>query len=316
MIRVLGVDGGQSGIRLRHNAGPLVVEVDGVSRLEGDTVGAVAVAVAKGWRQGSFEPVERVVLGLSTSPSDEAEAERLCAAVGLATGAPEVWLADDAVTSHAGALSLGWGVSLVAGTGVACLARPRTGPARILGGHGYLLGDEGGAFWIGRRALGEVLRAGEGRGSDVADVAVLSAAAEQRFGSLDGLATRLHSGDRPVHAVAGFARDVQAAADNGDPLAVAILREAAAELLALAGAGVRWAGPDEAPVPLAIGGRLLAGGTPLRDLLDAALEQSDLPVDPRTADGTGLDGAIRLGLSGDVHAYGQLIHRWRQEVPA
>ena len=315
MIRVLGVDGGQSGIRLRHSAAPDLVEVEGVSRLEGDTAAAVAAAVANGWRQGSFDPVERVVLGLSTAPMDAADAERLCAAVASATGAPDVWLADDAVTSHAGALSLGWGVSLVAGTGVACLARPPTGPARILGGHGYLLGDEGGAFWIGRRALGDVLRADEGRGAGVDDVAVLSAAAQRRFGSLDGLAARLHSADRPVHAIADFARDVQAAADAGDALALAILGDAVAELLVLARAAARWAGVGEAPVPLALGGRVLAEETSLRRLFDAALVQSELPVAPRSADGTGLDGAIRLGLAGD-HPYGDLVHRWRQEVPA
>ncbi len=316
MIRVLGVDGGQSGIRLRHSAAADVVEVKGVSRLEGDTVAAVAEAVANGWQRGSFEPVERVVLGLSTAPSDEAEAERLCAAVALATGAADVWLADDAVTSHAGALSLGWGVSLVAGTGVACLALPEHGPARILGGHGYLLGDEGGAFWIGRRALGAVLRVGEGRGADADDVVVLSAAAERRFGSLDGLATRLHSADRPVHAIASFARDVLDAAGAGDPVALGILGEAVGELLALARAGAQWAGAGQTPVPLALGGRLLAEGTPLRRLLDAGLAQSDLPVASRSADGTGLDGAIRLGLAGDLHPYGGLVHRWRQGVPA
>ena len=319
MIRVLGVDGGQSGIRLRHSGSAHVIEVEGVSRLEGDTVAVVAEAVANGWRQGSFEPVERAVLGLSTAPSDEAEAERLCAAVALATGAADVWLADDAVTSHAGALSLGWGVSLVAGTGVACLALPERGSARILGGHGYLLGDEGGGFWIGRRALGDVLRAGEGRGADV-DEAVLSAAAQRRFGNLDGLATRLHSADRPVHAIASFARDVQDAAGDGDPTAIAILGEAVAELLALARAGVRCAGDagqdSGAPVPLALGGRLLAEGTPLRRLLDAGLAQSGLTVAPRSADASGLDGAIRLGLAGDDHPYDGLVHRWRQGVPA
>jgi N-acetylglucosamine kinase-like BadF-type ATPase len=320
MIRVLGVDGGQSGIRLRHSGSAHVIEVEGVSRLEGDTVAAVANAVANGWRQGSFEPVERVVLGLSTAPSDAAEAERLCAAVAVTTGAADVWLADDAVTSHAGALSLGWGVSLVAGTGVACLALPERGSARILGGHGYLLGDEGGGFWIGRRALVEVLRAGEGRGADVDDVAVLGAAAQRRLGSLDGLATRLHSADRPVHAIASFARDVQDAAGDGDPTAVAILGEAVAELLALARAGLRWAVDagqgSGASVPLALGGRLLAEETSLRRLLDAGLAQSDLAVAPRSADGSGLDGAIRLGLAGDDHPYDGLVHRWRQGVPA
>ena len=53
-MRVLGVDGGQSGIRLRHSAEDRVVEVEGVSRGEGDVVAAVADAVARaGARAGS-----------------------------------------------------------------------------------------------------------------------------------------------------------------------------------------------------------------------------------------------------------------------
>ena len=123
-MRVLGVDGGQSGIRLRHSAEDRVVEVEGVSRREGDVVAAVADAVAHGWREGGFGAVDRVVLGLTTAPSDPDEADRLAAMVGAATGAREVWVADDAVTSHAGALSMGPGVSVIAGTGVACLALP------------------------------------------------------------------------------------------------------------------------------------------------------------------------------------------------
>jgi N-acetylglucosamine kinase-like BadF-type ATPase len=260
--------------------------------------------------------VDRVVLGLTTAPADRAESERLCAAVAAATGSDDVWLADDAVTSHAGALSLGWGASIVVGTGVACLARPAQGRTRIVGGHGSLLGDEGGAFWIGRRALGEILRAMERRGVEIREVAALSAAAQERFGRLDGLATRLHATDRPIQAIASFAVDVQAAADAGDPMALAILREAAWELMSLARIGAEWAGGGDAAVPLALGGRLLAEGTPLRGLLDAALDRSGLPVASRTADGTGVDGAIRLGLAGDDQPYEGLIHRWRPEVRA
>ncbi|MEA2576836.1 MAG: hypothetical protein QOD78_424 [Chloroflexota bacterium] len=315
-MRVLGVDGGQSGIRLRSSLAPTVVEVDGVSHLEGDTVSTVAAAVISAWRQGSFGPVERIVLGLSTAPVDGAEAERLCATVGSAIGAADVWLADDAVTSHAGALSLGWGVSVIAGTGVACLVRPAQGAPRTLGGHGYLLGDEGGGFWIGRRALADVLRAAEGRAADGVDFAALTAAAERRFGSLAGLGARLHATDRPVHAIAAFAQDVQAAATSGDVLSLGILAEAVAELIELVRAGVRWADGNDVAVPLALGGRLLAADAPLRHMLDEALARSGLSVAPRSADGTGLDGAIRLGLTGGDHPYGELIHRWRQEVPA
>ena len=49
MIRVLGVDGGQSGTRLRDSDGREAA-AEGVSRLEGDTVRALADAVTAAWR--------------------------------------------------------------------------------------------------------------------------------------------------------------------------------------------------------------------------------------------------------------------------
>jgi glucosamine kinase len=316
MIEVLGVDGGQSGIRLRRSGSTKVVEVEGVSHLEGDTVGAVATAIVSGWAQLEADSVQRVVLGLSTAPAGVAGRDRLSSAIATATSAEDVWLADDAVTAHAGALSLGWGISLVVGTGVACLALPQAGRPRIIGGDGYLLGDEGGGFWIGRRALSSVLRLGQGRERPGHDLGVLTAAAKARFGASEGLGARLHGGERPVHAIAGFARDVQAAADTGDEASIAILREAIAELIPVIEAGVRWAGGPAGPVPLALGGRLLVGGTPLRRLLDEGLERSGLQVVPRSADGTGLDGAIALGIADGDHPYGSLVHRWRTGVPA
>ena len=43
---MLAADGGQSAIRVRHSDAEAPVELDGVSRLEGDPVDAVASAVA------------------------------------------------------------------------------------------------------------------------------------------------------------------------------------------------------------------------------------------------------------------------------
>ena len=308
-MRVLGVDGGQSGIRLRHSAKERVVEVEGVSRGEGDVVAAVADAVAHGWREGGFGPVDRVVLGLTTAPADPDDADRLASMVGAATGAPEVWLADDAVTSHAGALSMDPGVSVIAGTGVACLALPRAGEPRIIGGHGFLLGDEGGGFWIGSRGLNAVLRAADGRGGPTA----LTAAAVVRLGPLTDLHIRLHDADRPVDAIARFAPDVLGAGGAGDPVAADIADRAAQELVLLIAAGIAHVhGPHSdttEDVPVALGGRLLAPGAPLRLLLDAALGRARLPVIARTADGSALDGALLIGRSGEL-SYAPLLHRW------
>jgi N-acetylglucosamine kinase-like BadF-type ATPase len=311
MIRVLGVDGGQSAIRLRHSLSDHEAASEGVGHQEGDTIGMVAEAVAKGWERLGSPAVDRVVLGLTTAPLDTSRSDRLCGLVSEATAAPEVWLADDAVTSHVGALSGHPGVCLVAGTGVACLALPADGTPRIVGGHGYLLGDEGGGFWIGRRGLGAVLRAGDRLGP----ATVLKERAEARFGRLDDLHVRLHEGDRPVDSIARFAPDVVEAAGD-DVVASGIVDEAARELLLLAAAGASWASIGGGPVPVAVGGRLLASGTVLRRRLDTLLRVSEVPMEPRDPDASPLEGAIALGRSTDPGRYTPLVHVWRVRAPA
>jgi N-acetylglucosamine kinase-like BadF-type ATPase len=316
-MRVLGVDGGQTGIRLRASDGDRTVEVDGVGRLEGDAVERLADAIARGFRQGAFAPPDRVVLGLTTAPADRAEAGRLGALVAASTGAAEAWVADDAVTAHAGALSGGWGVGLVAGTGVACMAMREGGEARILGGHGFLLGDEGGGYWIGRSGLAAALRALEGRGPATA----LTAAATRRYGPLDDLPARLHEAARPVPEIAAFTPDVLEAA-AGDPVAASIVDAAADELATTALAGVAWASGGSGAVPVvavALGGRLLAGPSILRTALEARLAAADPSPAVRQADGSPLDGALRLGLGtdpGPYHALVTIVVATRPGIPA
>jgi N-acetylglucosamine kinase-like BadF-type ATPase len=306
-MHILAVDGGQSAIRLRHSSSDRVVEVRGVSRLEGDTVDAVASAIAQGWLGSGFGPCDRVVLGLSTAPADWPSQDRLCRHVNRVIGADEIWLADDSVTCHAGALSLGWGVSITAGTGVACLVIPETGEPSLLSGHGYLLGDEGGAFWIGREGLRAALRAADGRGPATS----LVDAAARRFSGLQDLAIRIHSAVRPVNDIAHFAPDVLAVADTGDDVATVIADDAAAELVILVRSAVEVAGTGSASgttVPVALGGRLLGAGRSLRRRLDDRLLDSGIRAAIRTADGSSLDGGLALGALDDPGRYTSLVH--------
>lgn len=306
-MHILAVDGGQSAIRLRHSSSDRVVEVRGVSRLEGDTVDTVASAIAQGWLGSGFGPCDRIVLGLSTAPADRPSQDRLCRHVNRVIGADEVWLADDSVTCHAGALSLGWGVSITAGTGVACLVVPETGEPRVLSGHGYLLGDEGGAFWIGREGLRAALRATDGRGPSTA----LVEAAARRFAGMQDLAIRIHSAVRPANDIAHFAPDVLAVADAGDAVAQGIADGAAEELVILVRAAVEVAVEDSSDgsvVPVALGGRLLGDGRPLRRRLDGWLARETIGAAIRTADGSSLDGALALGALDDPGAYRSMVH--------
>ena len=306
MRRLLAVDGGQSAIRVRSSILDEVVEVAGVSR-DTSSEDRVAAAVESAWRSLGRPAVDRAVLGITTAPVDPAQARALAARVGEAIGAAEAWVCDDAVTCHAGALSLGWGTSLAAGTGVACLVVPETGEPRIVGGHGYLLGDEGGAFWIGREGLRAALRASEGR----ADPTVLGELATRRFGPLDSLPVRVHDDARSIDAIARFATDVLAAAES-DGVAAGIVGGAAAELHGVIGAAVRIArsaGTDDR-VPVGLGGRLLVEQTPLRAALDARLA-ADRTIEARTADATPLDGAMLLGSQPTPDRYAPLVHAWR-----
>ncbi len=304
-MHVLGVDGGQSTIRLGYSGGPAPVEAEGVSRQEGDVVRSVAVAIVDGWHSAGAPQVDRAVLGLTTAPTDEPSQHALCAQVASGIHVPEVWLADDAVTGHAGALSLGWGVSIIVGTGVACLALPQQGAPHIVGGHGFLLGDEGGAWWIGREGVRAVLRAADGR----APATTLTERAERQFEGLSDLGERLHSAERPVNSIARFAPAVLEAADDGDAVAEAIADQAVEELTSLARAAAASIAPAGAAVPLALGGRLMQDG-PLRQQFERAILEHLATTKTRSADGSPLDGALLLGAGADPGRYGDLVYVW------
>ena len=308
MTRVLGVDGGQSTIRVQHSEAERSVEVEGVSRLEGDLVTSTADAVIGGWRVAGCPETDRVVLGLTTAPPDGQRAEAICRLVGEATGADDVWLADDSVTAHYGALSGTTGVALVVGTGVACLALPSRGDPRLFDGNGYLVGCVGSAYWIGSSAVRAVLRRNDGIGP----ATELERVAERRYGPLSGLREVIYADSRPVNAIAQFARDVLEVAADGDTVADSIVSSAAIELVATAQAAAAWVGHDV--VDVALGGKLLAAGTLLRRRFEETMEKSVPEVSVRTADASGLSGALRLGLDDAGDRYRGLVHRWRSRT--
>src|SRR5690606_10204229 len=99
------------------------------------------------------------------------------------------------------------------------------------GGWGYLLGDEGSGYWIGREALRAALRAEDGRGPATALVERLcQVSGVDRPSQLVG---PVHRGERDRAWVASLVQVVLAAADAGDLVAGRILDAAAGELAVL-----------------------------------------------------------------------------------
>ena len=124
------------------------------------------------------------------------------------------------------------GVVLIAGTGSIAYGRDAAGRATRSGGWGYLLGDEGGGFWIGRSALAAVVRQFDGRGP--ATLLTDLVLAEMRLASPTELIHAIYDKGLQRRAIAAIAAVVQRAADARDAMAAEILTRAGAELAAAA----------------------------------------------------------------------------------
>jgi N-acetylglucosamine kinase-like BadF-type ATPase len=120
------------------------------------------------------------------------------------------------------------GVVLVAGTGSIAYGRNERNQAARAGGWGYMLGDEGSGYWIGRAALRAVLREADRRGPATQLTSLLL----HYYGvnrAQDLIAQVYHGNLRPS-AIAALAQCVQGAFSDGDSVAIGILRGAADQL--------------------------------------------------------------------------------------
>jgi N-acetylglucosamine kinase-like BadF-type ATPase len=230
-VIAVGVDAGGTGSRAvvvrdgrvvrRRDLGPINV------LLHDDALDRLAAAVTDvDARAAGF--------GLAGLRSPE-HARQITAELERRTGA-RVAVGDDTDAALAGAFAGRPGIVVIAGTGSGAAGRDAAGNAVRVGGHGYLLGDEGGGYWIGRQAVAAALRAADGTGPATA----LSALVEREFGSLAGAEQQVHRNptDRGL-----LSRLVPLVAGCDDPVAAGILTAAAEALVELAQAVQDRLGP-------------------------------------------------------------------------
>jgi N-acetylglucosamine kinase-like BadF-type ATPase len=211
--------------------------------------------------------------GLAGLRSPE-HAREITAELERRTGA-RVAVGDDTDAALAGAFAGRPGIVVIAGTGSGAAGRDAAGNAVRVGGHGYLLGDEGGGYWIGRQAVAAALRAADGTGPATA----LTGLVESEFGSLAGAERQVHRNptDRGL-----LSRLVPLVAGCDDPVAAGILTAAAEALVELAEAVQDRLGP----LPVAgVGGIFRC--PPVRDAFAARTGAAE-PAEPPEL------GALRL----------------------
>jgi len=120
------------------------------------------------------------------------------------------------------------GVVLIAGTGSIAYGRNAEGGAARAGGWGYLLGDEGSGYWLGRQALRAVVRSADGRGPYTR----LTARVLAHFGIArsQDLVREIYDGSFAPATVAAVASQVEGAAEEGDEIALHLIDTGAREL--------------------------------------------------------------------------------------
>lgn len=208
-----------------------------------------------------------------------------------------VQVSNDAHIGLWGALAGQPGVAVIAGAGSIALARTQDGREGRAGGWGYLLGDEGSGYWIGREALITYLRMLE-RGTTASRLAALVTETTTKTTVVDTLGW-FYRGTDQVARLAALAPLVTQAAHGGDRDAAHILEAAGAALADLASTAVRqvFAEPEEIQV-VTIGG-VWSAGPPLDDAFNTRLNQQ-LPrarrVKPRLLP---VGGSLLLAMGAD-----------------
>jgi|CXWL01.1.fsa_nt_gi N-acetylglucosamine kinase-like BadF-type ATPase len=183
------------------------------------------------------------------------------------------------------------GIVLVSGTGSIAYGVDPEGRTARSGGWGYLLGDEGSAFWIGHAAVRKGIRAADGRGNPT--ILFERICHEVGVDAPSGLVEWFYDQELSRTRVARLAGLVQQAADEGDEASRSLLDQAAQHLARAARAVARQLSFPE-PYPLVLSGGAFKACPSLYQRVEASL---DLPAArPVRLEGEPALGAVQLAL--------------------
>jgi N-acetylglucosamine kinase-like BadF-type ATPase len=233
-------------------------------------------------------PADAAMVG-AAGAGREQEQQELATALIAAQVARRVRVAGDTEIGLAAAFGEGPGILLNAGTGSIAFARSPDAHLHRAGGYGWQLGDEGGGYWLGRRALASAARSTDDPNeSSTLLERLLVALGLRHFDDL----IRWTATATPAQ-IAALAPHVLNAALEGEKGAQQTVWEAAVELARLVHVLAQHF-PGTEPIAVATAGGLLRRGSPLfKALHDVLVNKTprarlvDGPVDAPL-------GAVRL----------------------
>jgi len=310
MSRYILIDGGQSGCRIVYvEEGERVFTGNGagLGRQDLDRTDGLLRVLERAFEDMATripDTVDVVAAGLTGFGGSRETAHAIADGVRRLVRTTRVMVTTDAVISYLGAIGFEPGAVAAAGTGVIALAGDREGNAARSDGWGYILGDDGGGYYIGRRGLASALRAHDGRGGSEA----LLLRAKKVFGAPGSLKDHVYRSSNPACEVARFAREVAEAAREGDLAASEIWATAAREVARTATAALDQLFTPNTSVTVSWTGNLFDA----RDLMLQPFQRQLAVMWPAARllapKGTALDGAELLACSNPPLMFEDLVH--------
>ncbi len=285
---VIGLDiGGTKTRGVRFEAGtPVADESVGSANVQNVTPEEAARNLAELFARIGGGSVAQVYAGAGGIDTDDDAAALAALIAPHVPGAKITVVHDSRLLLAAGGASSG--VAVIAGTGSAAWGRNSLGQEARAGGWGYLLGDEGSGYWLGREAVRHSLRRmNQGLEPDDMTLALLDSCGADHPNKLIAL---FHSPDTGRRYWAQRARLVVEAADAGHGPSRALIDQAGRDLAALAEQTVRQLGIEG---PVILGSGLGMNVPRLQDAFRAALAAAGI-TDVRVLQQEPVFGVLQL----------------------
>lgn len=299
-VQVLGIDAGgtKTACLLANGDGEVMGEARGAgANLQAEGELEVEKVLHRVMREalGRYGPsVDAICLGMA-GMDRPGEREIVGDIMRRISGGAPVVVVNDALVALVAGVDEDPGVVIISGTGSIAYGRNRQNEASRAGGWGYVLGDEGGGYWIGRRALRAVVRAADGRGPETALVSgVLGHFSVERPSEL---VQEVYDRDAHHSDLARLAQVVQQARDEGDELATQILEQAAHELVAAARSVVERLEMKDEEFDFVLSGGVFVGVPWLTEELQRRLPAIAGNARVRRLEAPPAVGAVRLALA-------------------
>lgn len=163
------------------------------------------------------------------------------------------------------------GILVIAGTGSIAFGVNEAQQTARAGGWGHRIGDEGSGYWIGKQAMIAAVKAADGRGA----ATLLQEAMLSYLGlkQADELVNWTYSDQYAIERVGELSRLVGQAAEAGDEVANAILRQAGEELYQAARAVIDRLGMRDQRFPMILQGGVLQNNERVRQTVIERVSQ-------------------------------------------